>query len=82
MRFRLIRMDMRHIRPEYRGKTDESIFSENPAYYTRVGVAGGVCIGMRLEVNPGEFVDWILGFFTVDIYGDDSYSMPEAEAMQ
>ncbi|MCB1179590.1 MAG: hypothetical protein KDK36_18570 [Leptospiraceae bacterium] len=41
--------------------------------YTRIGIAAGFLFGFHLEVNPGEFIDLLLGVFGVDIYSDDIY---------
>ncbi|XDD49669.1 hypothetical protein AB3N59_14900 [Leptospira sp. WS92.C1] len=39
--------------------------------YTRLGVSAGLYLGLRAEVNPGELLDFLLGFLGVDIYDDD-----------
>lgn len=54
-------------RAELRGKKYESSFS-HPAAYTRLGFAAALLGGVRFEFNIGE-----LGFFLIDIYGDDVY---------
>lgn len=51
-----------------------------PYAWTRIEAAGGCCLGARLGFNPGEFVDFALGIFTVDIYGDDVHSNHEKYA--
>ncbi len=48
--------------------------------YTRLGVAGGACLGLRFEFNPGELVDFLLGLFGVDMYGDDVYKSAAKDA--
>ena len=40
-------------------------------YYTQIEVAAGLVGGVRLGLNPGEFVDFVLGWTTLDIYNDD-----------
>lgn len=52
--------------------------AEGPAYsyYTEVQVAVGVGFMIRLGVNPGEFLDFLLGFTTLDLYGDDVAGKP------
>ena len=45
--------------------------TDNPAYYTQVEVSVGLLAGIRLGLNPGELLDFILGWTTIDIYGDD-----------
>ena len=42
-----------------------------PSYYTQIEVAAGLVPSLRLGVNPGEFVDFILGWANVDLFGDD-----------
>lgn len=44
----------------------------SPAYYTDIElVAGGPFLGIRFGFNPGELLDFLLGWTTLDIYGDD-----------
>ena len=45
--------------------------SPNPARWTQIEVAAGLLGGVRLGFNPGELLDFLLGFFGVDLYGDD-----------
>lgn len=59
-------------RAELRGKNYESAFS-HPAAYTRLGFAIALLGGVRFEFNIGELADFLLGFFLIDIYGDDVY---------
>ena len=40
-------------------------------FYSQIEVAGGLGFTVRLGVNAGEFLDFILGWLKVDIYGDD-----------
>jgi hypothetical protein len=42
-----------------------------PSYYTQIEVAAAVGVGFRLGFNPGELLDFVLGWTTLDIYGDD-----------
>ena len=42
-----------------------------PAYFTQLEVTGGLLGTIRLGFNPGELLDFILGWTTVDIYKDD-----------
>ena len=44
-----------------------------PHNYTRLGFYLGFIGGLTFEVNPGEFLDFVLGLFTIDIYSDDIY---------
>jgi hypothetical protein len=41
------------------------------SYYTQIEVTGSILGGVRLGFNPGEFLDFILGWFGIDIYNDD-----------
>jgi hypothetical protein len=40
-------------------------------YYTQIEVVAGALGGLRLGFNPGELVDFLLGWATLDIYNDD-----------
>lgn len=40
-------------------------------YYTQVEAVLGLGISLRLGINPGELLDFILGWTTLDIYADD-----------
>lgn len=53
-------------------------------YYTQIDAAGGFLGGIRVGMNPGELFDFMLGFTTLDIYGDDVESkhfVPNAETV-
>lgn len=45
--------------------------SRPPAFYTQIEIAGGLLFTLRLGVNPGEFIDFVLGFTGIDLFGDD-----------
>ena len=46
--------------------------SKYPSYfYTQAEVTVALGLSLRLGFNPGELVDWILGWGTIDIYDDD-----------
>lgn len=62
----------KEMRAQKRCKSYENSL-ENPSSYTRLGVGVGFIIGAKLEFNPGELLDFILGFFLLDIYKDDLY---------
>ncbi|MDE0838730.1 MAG: hypothetical protein OSB41_06700 [Kiritimatiellae bacterium] len=47
------------------------LITENPAYYTQMELAVGVGLTLRLGFNPGELLDLLLGFASLDLYGDD-----------
>ena len=40
-------------------------------YYTQIEVAFGVGGTLRLGCNPGELLDFLLGWFGIDIFNDD-----------
>lgn len=42
-----------------------------PYYYTQLEAVFAIGPSIRVGVNPGEFVDFLLGWFGVDMYGDD-----------
>ena len=42
-----------------------------PQQYTQIELAGGLLATLRLGFNPGELLDFLLGWTTLDIYGDD-----------
>jgi hypothetical protein len=44
---------------------------ENYGFYTQVEATVGVIFSVRLGVNPGELIDALVGFTTVDLFGDD-----------
>jgi len=47
-------------------------YEDIPPYsYTQLEVAAGVGGTLRLGFNPGELLDFVLGWFGIDIYGDD-----------
>ncbi len=46
--------------------------------WTHIEVAAALGVGFRLGFNPGELLDFLLGFFGVDLYGDDLPPDPPA----
>lgn len=42
-----------------------------PSYFTQLEVAAGVGVTFKLGFNPGELLDFLLGWTTIDMYGDD-----------
>lgn len=40
-------------------------------YLTQIEVNGGAGLGLRLGVNPGELLDFVLGWATLDLFKDD-----------
>jgi hypothetical protein len=67
------------LRTEARNKTyayvfmppSEIRFPKSPSYYTDVQIAVGLGPTVRLGFNIGELLDFVLGWTTLDIYGDD-----------
>ena len=45
--------------------------ADQPEYYTQVEVVVAIIGSVRLGFNPGELLDFILGWTTLDIYKDD-----------
>lgn len=43
----------------------------SPSYYTQIEVAGGLLLNLRLGFNPGELLDFVLGWVAIDIFDDD-----------
>ncbi|XDD50794.1 hypothetical protein AB3N59_03065 [Leptospira sp. WS92.C1] len=56
-------------------QTNYAIFMRNDKLesfqYTRLGLSVGLYLGIRAEVNLGEFLDFLFGFLGIDIYDDD-----------
>lgn len=63
--------------------TDESFkggkSTLNPAYWSQLEVVVAVGLSIRLGFNPGEFLDFILGWTNIDIYGDDLEAKKQEE---
>lgn len=45
--------------------------TSSPSYYTQIDIAGGLVGTIRFGLNPGELLDFLCGWFYIDIYGDD-----------
>lgn len=59
----------------YPSSRDVPVSAQTTAkYLTQVEVAGGLWFGARLGFSPGELVDFILGWTTLDIFDDDTAS--------
>lgn len=43
----------------------------NPSYFTQIEIGLGLGLSLGLGFNPGEFLDFIIGWTTIDIYDDD-----------
>jgi hypothetical protein len=52
-------------------KNPETTLLQKIPYYTQIEVAAGLYRGIRLGINPGEILDFILGWTTIDIFDDD-----------
>lgn len=57
-------------------------FPRAPSYYTQIEAAVGVWGSLRVGFNPGELLDLLFGWTTLDIYGDDLETRREREAAQ
>jgi hypothetical protein len=51
-------------------------------YYTEVEVAGGLGVTIRVGFNPGELVDFVLGWFGVDVFNDDLEAQERKKSRQ
>lgn len=65
---------VRHKREESVGMGLATVVRDpkNRAFYTQVEGVIGAVVSVRLGVNPGELVDWLLGFAGLDVMGDDT----------
>lgn len=45
--------------------------ADQPEYYTQVEVVIAIGGSLRLGLNPGELLDFVIGWTTLDLYGDD-----------
>ncbi len=55
---------------------------DNPppfSYYTQIEAVLALGPGLRLGMNPGELLDFLLGWVTVDLYGDDLPPAPDSK---
>lgn len=55
--------------------------SKKAYYYTQLEVAAGLGYTVRLGFNPGELLDFLLGWTTIDIFGDDVGIPPTKEEL-
>lgn len=46
-------------------------YRQQATYYTQIEAAVGLWGGIRLGFNPGELLDFLLGWATIDLYQDD-----------
>lgn len=47
-----------------------------PYYYTQLEAVIGVGLTFRIGLNPGEAVDFVLGWFGIDLFFDDRHGRP------
>ena len=75
------RLEAKDTRAQDRKKHINSRYKYPASAYTRLGVAAGACVGLCLEFNPGELLDFLLGLVGIDIFEDDVYqSAPKKDA--
>ena len=53
--------------------------ADDAGHYTQLEVAAGIGGTLRLGFNPGELLDFLLGWTTLDIFGDDLEARKERE---
>jgi hypothetical protein len=56
---------------EVQGCATNAVRSSRLAYFTQIEIAGGLIGTVRLGFNPGELLDFLLGWFGIDIFDDD-----------
>ena len=61
---------------EYLSHTGEERLED---YFWIEGGAAAVLLGVRIGFNPAEFADFLLGWTTLDIFGDDGRGKEEPE---
>lgn len=42
-------------------------------YYTQIEISGGALLSVHVGFNPGELLDFVLGWVGIDIYRDDQH---------
>lgn len=50
---------------------DDDVDFAPATYFTQVEISFGLFGGTRVGLNPGEFLDFVLGWFGLDLFGDD-----------
>ena len=60
--------------------TDKPPRTYNASYFTQIEFVAGLGGTVKLGFNPGELLDFMLGWFGVDIYGDDIAEDPVEQA--
>ncbi|HOX06911.1 MAG TPA: hypothetical protein PK280_10955 [Planctomycetota bacterium] len=58
------------------------MFPDSPGYYTQLEIAAGVGGTLRLGFNPGELLDFLLGWTTLDLFRDDRNARLERDAAE
>jgi hypothetical protein len=68
---------------EQRGKTVRAsgpfplvFVDRGPSYYTQMEAAAGLGVTLRLGLNPGEWIDFLVGWFRIDLFADDIEAGP------
>ena len=54
----------------------------NLPYFTQIELAAGLGPTVRIGVNPGELLDFILGWVGIDIYDDDAKSLKRVTGLK
>jgi len=65
--------DVRHkrVRSQGMGPVTYDGDEKNYAFYSQIEATAGALVSVRVGVNPGELVDALVGFTTLDLMGDD-----------
>lgn len=63
-----------------RGHAQETPPRHPATYYTQIEAVLSCGAGFRVGFNPGELIDFILGWFKVDMYDDDLNARKQAAA--
>jgi len=85
--FHMVKLD-RH-KEFYSTSIDERIFVYKvkdqysaPYYYTQIEAVIAIGLSIRIGFNPGELLDFILSWTTIDIYGDDLEARKRRERVE
>ena len=66
--------------------TDFSPYGNQPCfphpYWTQIEIQAALGLSLRLGFNPGELLDFILGWTTMDIYNDDLERKKQKEKIE
>jgi hypothetical protein len=64
---------------------DRNCFSEKPirwSYFTQIEACVAAGPGIRLGFNPGELLDFVLGWFGIDMFNDDLEARRQKETLK